>query len=473
MVNMTQPAAVTFPYLSQYGGVQKAAKQMIRAVKDAMAKTTGDKALDAALKMAEEEGIVSPQEVHQLMAQAQGRASLQAGDGTTVGNLTAGVNNSLTKLGMLWGKPFSLAEQFNRRSTFIAAYRTAVEQGMPDPDKFAEKAVNDTQFVMNKGNRPQWARGAIGSTLFTFKSYGINYLELIHHTYTHGGPEGKRAALMMLAMLMLMSGVDGLPFASDAEDLADALAQRLGYNWSSDMAKREFLAGVLGDAGAEFALKGVSGIPGAPIDVSGRLSMGNMIPGTGLLLKKQDHSRDMLELAGPMGDFGKRIFQGVGQLAGGDIGGIKTMAPVAGRNVARGADMIDTGMYRDDTGKKVTDASTLDGIFKAIGFQPNQVAREQSRNAQVQAMVATNKIRESEIADEWAKGVFERKPEKVQAAKDMLKRWNESNPDTKIQIDSQQIRKRVNNMRMSKAERITKSAPKAIRATVRNEMAGT
>ena len=48
MVNLTQPVAVTFPYLSQYGGVGKAAARMKAALKDALAwetgrRSTGDK----------------------------------------------------------------------------------------------------------------------------------------------------------------------------------------------------------------------------------------------------------------------------------------------------------------------------------------------------------------------------------------------------------------------------------------------
>ena len=96
--------------------------------------------------------------------------------------------------------------------TFIAAYRTAAEQGIAEPAKFAEQAIADTQFVYNKGNKPQWARGAVGGLVFTFKQYSISYTELLHRMATQGGPEGKKAALFALAMLFLMGGAGGLPF---------------------------------------------------------------------------------------------------------------------------------------------------------------------------------------------------------------------------------------------------------------------
>jgi hypothetical protein len=163
MVNMTQPLTMTLPWLTQFGGLSKASKQMAAAVKDATRKTTGDKALDAALKRGEEDGTVSPQEVHDLMRQAQGKGALKSGDGTKLGNAAAAAQNVVSRIGFGWGKLFSTAEQFNRRATFIAAYRTAVEQGMKNPDAFARRAIHETQGVYSTDRkfnrmRPSMAR---------------------------------------------------------------------------------------------------------------------------------------------------------------------------------------------------------------------------------------------------------------------------------------------------------------------------
>lgn len=474
LVNLMQPLNITFPWLSQYGGIAKAAMQMKNAVGDALKKSTGDKALDAALKKAEEDGIVSPQEVFQLMAQAQGKATLKPGDGTTAGDAAATASNAMSKLSLAWGKVFGLAEQFNRRTTFIAAYRTAVDQGMSDPAAFAERAVQETQFVYNKGAKPKWARGAVGGVLFTFKSYSINYVEMLSRMAS-SGQEGRKAALLALAVLFLMSGSGGLPFAEDLDDVVDGVMQRLGYNFSSKQAKQEFFTGLLGRPGAQFVERGISGLAGVPIDVSGRLGMGNLIPGTGLLTKKQDHSRDLLELAGPAGDLGKRAFDAAGKLVDGNItgrtGALATMSPTAVRNVIQAVDMANTGMYRDVNGKKVIDTDSYDVLAKAIGFQPNDVARVQDATRQVQNMVGQNKMRESEIAAMWAQGMFEGDQAKVQEARDALKRWNEANPAAPIRIQMPQILRRVKAMREDKATRIAKTAPKEIRASVRKELA--
>jgi hypothetical protein len=473
LVNMSQPFQVTMPYLSQYGGIKAAAGQMKSAVTDVWKASTGDAALDAALKRAVEQGIVAPQEVHQLMAQAAGRGGLKAGDGTLTGNAMAMGNNALARLVLAWGKPFAMAELFNRRVTFIAAYRTAVKQGIAKPAEFAAKAVDATQFIYNKGNKPEWGRGTVGSVLFTFKNYGISWLELAHRMYTTGGPEGKKAALFMLAMLMLMGGAGGLPFVDDVADLIDGAGQRMGYNLRIRHERDKLLRDTFGDALGGFLDKGVSGLPGVPIDVAGRFGMSNLIPGTGLLLKKADHTRDVTEIAGPVGDLATRAFQGANQAAEGNLlkAGL-TVSPKAASNLAKAAEMASQGFYTDSKGKKVVDTDGYDAFVKAIGFQPNAVAKVQQATSDVLQLVAVAKLKESEIADRWAMAVFQKDSAAAQSARDEVVAWNAKNSDSPIRISYSQITKRVREMNKSKSERVASTAPKEIREEVKRELRG-
>jgi hypothetical protein len=64
--------------------------------------------LGEALARAEQAGVVSPQEIHHLNAEAMA---------------TFGSNPVMQKAMFLWGSLFSLAEQFNRRVAFIAGVR--------------------------------------------------------------------------------------------------------------------------------------------------------------------------------------------------------------------------------------------------------------------------------------------------------------------------------------------------------------
>ncbi|WP_262880421.1 PLxRFG domain-containing protein [Pseudomonas paralcaligenes] len=478
-VNMTQPVAVSFPWLSQYGGAGKAAAALGRAAKHMSTKGYQYEAdLAKALKVAEDDGVVSPQEVHQLMAQARGSGSLRAGDGTRAGEARAMASNAVSRLSVAWGKLFGAAEQVNRRVTFIAAYRLAKEQGMPDPAAFARRAVTETQFVYSKASKMQWGRGAVGGTLMTFKTYSVAYLELMHRLWNQGEPgsqerkDGRKAAMLMIATLMLMSGVGGLPFGEDAEDLIDGAAQLMGYNFSAQKAKQQFLDDVFGQGLAGFIEKGVTGLPGMPLDVSGRLGMGNLIPGTGLLQERTDHTRDVLEIAGPAGDMASRFVSGGRKILGGDIGaGLLEMSPTAVRNAAKGVDMAATGMYRDTKGYKVLETSHLEAAMKAIGFQPASVAQVQEANWLNQRAKAFYSLRAQEIRAQWAAGIFERDQGKVAAARQQIADWNARNPDQPMIIRVPDIMRRVREMSKSKDQRIADTAPRAMRAAMREELA--
>lgn len=471
-VNFTQPFTVTFPYLIRFGGARRSAQALMKAMADQRDGVKLEDGLARALKTAEEQGVVAPQEVHQLMAQARGEATLKAGDGSRAGEALAMGRNAWTRTALAWGKLFGMAEQINRRSTFIAAYRIAAERGMRNPAAFATKAVNETQFVNNRANKARWARGPVGATLMTFKSYSVHYMELMHRLATREGPEGKKAAAMMLGMLFLVAGAGGLPFAEDLDDVIDMIAQRMGYNFSTKQAKQKFLEDLFGKAGAEFVDKGITGLAGSPIDISGRLSMANLIPGTGLLLKKPDQSRDMQELVGPVGDLVKRGWKGADLALSGEFGkALLEVSPRAVANAAKGVDMATTGVYTDTRGRKVIETDLADAAAKAIGFQPQSVALVQDATFTVQKMVSQNKMREAEIAEKWAQGIYEGNKAKIEEAREALRDWNRKNPKTPIRIELPQILKRVRAMRMSKEDRIAKTAPSEIRGAVQRELA--
>lgn len=478
-VNMTQPFAVSFPWLSQYGGAGKAAKALGLAAKNMSTRGYKYEAdLAEALKKAEDDGIVSPQEVHQLMAQARGSGSLRAGDGTRIGDARALASNSVARMSVAWGKLFGSAEQVNRRITYIAAYRMAKAQGMASADEFARHAVTETQFVYSKASKMKWGRGAVGGTLMTFKTYSIAYVELMHRLWNQGEPgsaeraDGRKAAALMIATLLLMGGAGGLPFAEDLEDLIDGAGQLMGYNLSSKKVKEQFLMDVFGEALGSFIDKGVTGIPGSPVDVSGRLGMGNLIPGTGLFLDRPDNSRDIMELAGPAGDFAKRIFTGGKELLKGNVGkAALEVSPTAVRNAAKGVDMAVTGMYRDTKGYKVLDATLLESALKGVGFQPGGVAKIQEANYINQRSKAFYSQQAQNIRAQWAAGIFEGDPSKVQAARDALAAWNAKNPEQRIIIRIPDVMRRVREMSLSKDERIAKTAPKAMRAQMMEDAA--
>jgi hypothetical protein len=434
VVNTTQTLTMTYPYLSQFSNPGKAAKTVLSAMKQAIGTVKGELGDD--LAKAEQLGIVSPQEIHNLNAESM---------------KTFGSHPAVQKAMFLWGSLFSLAEQFNRRVAFISAWNTAKDIGEKDPFQFAVKAVEETQGVYNKGNRPDWARGALGATLFTFKQFSIQYLEFLTRL-----PAREKA--LALAILMLSAGAEGMPFADDIDDVIDTIAERMGYNFNSKQQKRRFIGAMIGDGASDFLLRGISTIPGMPIDVAGRMGMANLIPGTGMLRKDvKDHMQDVMEFAGPVGSAVQSATKG-------------DFLPTSIKNLVKAADMFQTGQYRDSKGRKVIDTDATDATWKAIGFQPAEVAKNTLSDRLVQQSVAMVKQTSSELADEMANARLEGDAEKYQAARDKLKQWNDDNPDSPIKITSAQLASRLREMRMTRDQRIIKSAPRSMRSEARAEL---
>jgi hypothetical protein len=441
LVNLTQTVVQTFPYLSQYGGPMKSGKRIGAAMKMALGKIT-DADLAAAVARAEDDGVIKPQEVFQLQAEA---SRTMGSDLRIRAGLTA------------WGSFFQLAEVFNRRVAFIAAYQTAKEQGIADPFAFAENAVDETQGVFNKGNRPDWARGAVGATLFTFKTFTVQYVEFLKRL-----PPKEKA--LALGVLILLSGMRGLPFAGDAEDLIDTVAQQLGYNFTSKDQMDRFLVSTLGGDFAGFLQHGMSTIPGMPFDVSARLGMADLLPGTGLLKPSETRKEDqVLEAFGVAGSFVRDAISktwtpnSLTELSN------TAWAPIAIRNLAKGLDMYDREIYTDTRGRKVMDVGGVDALMKGIGLQPNDVASESRKvSSQYEKRALFTKVK-GDISEQIALGMFEQDQAKVKAAREKLAKWNERNPEAAIVINSQAIRRRVTEMRKDRAERFLKSTPKELR----------
>lgn len=459
VVNATQPVMMTTPYLSQWGGMAKASARLLAAARQASSGKIADQEVAEALRRAEKDGIVSPQEIHHLTAEAM---------------QTFGRNPVLKRAAFLWGAPFSLAEQFNRRVTFLAAYQTAKAEGMAEPFAFAEKAVIETQGLYNKGNASNLARNPIGAVALTFKQYSIHYLEWLRRMWNTGAPgsperaAGRKAVLFAVAMLMLAGGVEGLPFAEDLNDLADTLMQSAGIDTSAKGWKRDFFANTLGlgDEGADVVMRGFSAVGGFPMDVSMRMGMGNLLPGTGILLRSNtDVSRDVLELAGPAGSLlGQVKDAGQKALSGDATGAATALLPVALQNAAKGLQMLSTGEFRDTKGRKVMETDEMDAAMKALGFQPAEVARESSKLGMERRRVQLTRNVESKIADLWAQGLRERDADMVQEARQELLEWNQSNPQSRIVITNAQVLRRLREMQSTRADRFERSAPKELRS---------
>lgn len=480
LVNLTQPVLMTAPYLSQFG-VKAATTELAKAIPYAVGKKqiTDADLLDA-LKRTGQEGIVDAQEIFHLYS--VGAQSVASGLVNTLSKLP-GVGDKIkagsesararaTAFGTLWGSMFSLAEGFNRKLTFIAAWEIAKARGEKNPYAFAVRAVNETQGIYNKVNRPNWARSTPGRVILTFKQYSIMYLEMFSRMAKHGGPAGKRAALMMLAVLMLAAGEEGIPFSQDVDDLIDTIGQLFGQDTNMKRWKRRRAHEILGKEFGDLLLYGVSSF--LPLDFSGRLGLGNLIPGTGMLKPSSaaNRTREVSEVFGPAAGMLTQIADAYDAAAEGNWGkAAQNLLPKAVKDVAAGLEMARKGYGTDTKGRKVTEVTKGEAALKGIGFNPTTMAQESRKTAPVYQDIALQKRTEASIVDQWAQALADKDQAGVEKQIKRWQDWNRDNPDTQIKISADQIRSKVRQLNTDKDTRILKQAPREMRGAIGLDMA--
>lgn len=479
VVNLSQPFMMTGPYLSQWGA-GGAAAAMAKAMPYALGKKQiADQGLREAMRRANQEGIVEAQEIFHLYSQgAQGVSAAIARRlagipkiGAKLGESTESMRARMEGFMTLWGMMFAAAESFNRKLTFVAAWELAKSTKQADPYAFAVRAVNETQGIFNKVNRPNWARSTPGRLLMTFKQYSIMYLELTRRMW-RAGPQGKKAVLMMMAVLFLASGEEGLPFAQDIADLVDTIGQALGYDTNLLRDKRKWAHQILGQTAGDFALYGISSM--MPLDFAGRVGLGNLIPGTGLLkpAEAKDRTREVTDVIGPAGALVSAGMDSYDAWTAKQPGrAVMAVMPKAIGNAAAGLEMAMTDKAVDYKGRKVTDVGLAESVVKGLGFTPTKVAQDTRRRMPARQDIALVQKTQADILDLWTRGLSERNQGMQDKAAGWLKDWNAKNPESPILVTNKQLQSRVKQMATPSADRMLKNAPKGLRNRLAGEFA--
>lgn len=291
---------------------------------------------------------------------------------------------------------FNGAEQVNRATAWLAAYREAQRPGAIakfksmyandarvglienqfglTPANIADFFVNETQFIGGKIDRPEVLRG-IGGVAFQFKQYPMNYLRILKNNMTSAGPEGKIAGTMMLMALTAFGGLLGLPFADDIVDSYEFIMKKLtGIDPMIEYEMRDLLAGIgASPEWAEAAARGPARFLG--IDVSKRIGQGQILPDANPIMNIPIFSATV----GKIIEAKKRF--GSDQPIGGALALASIAVPKGPADIARGLVQFPTEGYRTQSGDmKVAEPNIGQRAAKAAGFQPTKFASIQERD---------------------------------------------------------------------------------------------
>jgi hypothetical protein len=322
----------------------------------------------------------------------------QAGLGYVEKISNKAVMRNIEKVFQAGASPFALAETINRLTAGLIAYRSALKTGALDkaikvyeknqafqdrfdggktltPEKMAAWTIEETQFFGGKVNTSEIMRG-IGSVAFQFKNYTANYLNLMYRSFANEGREGKMAGLAMLAGLMMVSGLRGIPFEGDLEQLLNWITETVtGINPNINMQLKEFARkGLMGAGlpeeqailGASLMMNGLSRL--TSVDLGSRFGQGDIVP------------NDVNSLFGPVVSAFSVAADGISHVKNGQtFQGTARLVPKAFGNVIESLGYTDQGI-KTKAGNEVmgpNEFSTADQIVKALGFQPAKLAERQ------------------------------------------------------------------------------------------------
>lgn len=377
-----------------------------------------------------------------------------------------------------WMLPFNLTEQASRRTLGLAAYRLEYEKQIAGgrseskaqeaARRFAVETLNLTMGEYSVLNRPPAWRSGIQSFLYMYKVFPTTSIQLFSNL-SRGGK------IAMLASLWLLSGLQGLPFGEDLEDLVDTLAQALGFRVGSiRMEIAKFIDGVFPGMSPYF-LQGVVN-SAVPADIAGRVSVGNVLPGTGILLSGADVGRELTDIAGPapsallgsakfFADFMRAPFSDRIQLVDVAREAPVTMLRAAGDAVAyaKSDAIVDRRGYvvADDANAGVIAARML-GFYPSAAAQQYSTIRVANRVSDYQRDVVAG------FRQAWIKAKMDGDTARARDIVSAVDDWNAGAEGTGLKIDNfvKNSQKALKEAQRPAGERTLRTTPKAGREDI-------
>ncbi len=383
LVNVTQTALVSYPYLAARHGGVKAMNYLLAASRDAVRtvgniqKTLTDPDELRAYQALEVAGAIEKTQAHNLAGIAEG--------GMT------GYNPAWSKAMEIIGWGFHKTEVINREATGMAAYRLARADGksFDEAVKFARDAIFDTHFDYSNANRARFMQSGTAKVLLMFRQYSLNMTwalgRMVWQATKGQDPQVRQIARRnltgLLGMSALFSGAMGLPMMGMIMGALNGIQATFGDDdepWDAETELRAFLTGMLGQGGADLLLHGPADkLTGA--NISGRVGLDSLwIRDADRELDGRGMFNNLLEqAAGPMGGVLKNVLVGKQQVDEGHImRGVETMLPKGLKDMIKAGRYATQGVNTLRGDPVVEDLSPWEILLQANGFAPEKVSRQ-------------------------------------------------------------------------------------------------
>ncbi|GKT15293.1 hypothetical protein AVHY2522_07630 [Acidovorax sp. SUPP2522] len=435
MVNLTQTALVAYPVMAAKWGFKKASAALLKASGEAArGKNDITASLSAEEKAAFDEavrsGVIDVTMAHDLAGIAQGEDQ----------NVSYKLRPVMRAASFL----FHHAEKFNRQVMFVAAYRLAREAGAGEKAAYeqAVQATYDGHFDYSSNNRPRAMQGNVARVLLLFKQYGQNMVYTlarnVHQSLKGATPEARAQARKALGGLLTMHGLAagalGLPMVTTLLAAASMLGGDDDEPWDAQVALQNMLADTFGQKPAEVLAHGLSRL--TPWDVSGRVGLDKLIfPDVQEGLEGQRLGESAMAAAlGPVAGIGINALKGVQLMGEGQyLRGLESMAPSVLRGPLKSLRYGSEGV-RDKSGIVVQDEVGSAALLgQAAGFSPSSVRNAYEGKSAIVQHDRALQARRSALVEQFAMAAMAGDEEGKAAAREDIARFNEKNPNRRIQ----------------------------------------
>lgn len=445
LVNLSQTALVSYPFLAARHGPVKAMNYLLAASRDAVRtmgniqKTLTDPDEVKAYQALQASGAIDKTQAHNLAGIAEG--------GMT------GYNPAWSKAMEIIGWGFHKTEVVNREATGMAAFRLAKDggAGFDEAVKFAQDTIFDTHFDYSNANRARFMQSGTAKVLLMFRQYSLNMSwalgRMVWQATKGQSPEVRQIARRNLAGVMgmsaLFSGALGLPMMGVAMGTLNALQSAFGDDdepWDAETEFRAFLAEALGPSGAEVLLRGpVNKLTGA--NIAGRVGLDSLwIRDADRELEGRGLFNHLLEqAAGPMGGVLKNVLVGTQQVGEGHtMRGVETMLPKGLKDMIKAGRYATQGVNTLRGDPVLEDVSPWQVLLQGAGFSPAEVAERYERNRALKNYEEHITRRRQSLMNAYALVIRNGDAADRTAVLEKVRAFNKSNPE--VAISSASIR---------------------------------
>ena len=508
LVNLTQVPMVTYPVLAGRYGDARATKALANAMKDVRFSVTNaqwakrGKALEPQVQEVFarliEEGLIDESMVMELAGLAEG--------GTLARVMPSSkFNRAINKASFYGGFLFRTAEKYNRRVTALAAFRLEMERtggklvATPDGGKAwaggdkesaylaAKETIRKSQFEYAKWNRPEFMRGK-KSVLFLFWNFMQHIAYMATGQAFRGDPIARAQAIRFWMMALLVGGLQGLPFAENVLSLIDFFgtnARKLMGHANPRVAVREDLRELLTELEWLFPIDGMThglsryyglgplhflSLMGAPVpnvDVSGSLSMGNIVPWVGDSYGPRDDPdaqfvNATMNILGPVANIPFQLWRAMTSDDPNTWKNVERILPTAMKNLNRAARYATTKREVLRDGTEVVafdphDSEHMSEIFaQAAGFTPTRKAQRSDLVSTQKEVVGYYSLRRQILMEQYFSAVDAEDKEWRDALLSRIREYNDSikgSPLASVQITRKDLEKSVKTRQRNRAKR--------------------